>query len=292
MHSYATEILADADRFARAGATRDALRTLRRLPLADFCQLHLEVEALDYPGLASILSRMPSEADQKLWTGNFGPTLMARSCNTIRLIDIMCYRSTGSGLAGKRILDYGCGWGRLLRLAHYYSEPDNVFGVDPWIRSVELCQACGMSDNIALCDALPDSIPFADRSFDIAFSFSVFTHLSEHAARAVLRACRSAISSYGRYIVTIRPKEFWSARKTALRPDQFDAMMDEHARRGFAFLPTPLAGEEWSQTYGETSISLEFMEQMAAQEGWSVEFYDRDFSEPYQLAVMLRPERQ
>lgn len=48
----------------------------------------------------------------------------------MRLFDLISWRVTGAGLENKKILDYGCGWGRLLRLMNYYSDPDRVCGVD------------------------------------------------------------------------------------------------------------------------------------------------------------------
>lgn len=55
---------------------------------------------------------------------------MSRSCSLLRLFDLISWRVTGAGLENKKILDYGCGWGRLLRLMNYYSDPDRVCGVD------------------------------------------------------------------------------------------------------------------------------------------------------------------
>lgn len=65
---------------------------------------------------------------------------MSRSCNLARLFDLISYQVTDSGLAGKTILDYGCGWGRLLRLMNYYSDSDKVDGVDPMAISIEHCE--------------------------------------------------------------------------------------------------------------------------------------------------------
>ena len=209
--------------------------------------------------------------------------------NAARLFEIIHFRTNGCSLKGKRILDYECGWGRLLRLMYYFSDPDHVYGIDPWDRSLEVCRDCGIVDNVALCESVPSSLPFADVQFDFAFSFSVFTHLSEPAARALLRATRDRIAPGGIYVVTIRPVEFWSVRRSALGDTVYESMVRQHSARGFAFMPPPFTGEKNNETYGETSISFEFMRAMARQEGWNVVAFDREMMEPYQVLVALSP---
>lgn len=290
LNSYARDILAEADHLALAGEPVRTLAKLRELPLADFCQLLLEIGSASHPNLTRVLPRMPSEQDQKHWTGHSGAALMIKSCNVARLFDIISYRTTGTGLRGKSILDYGCGWGRLLRLMYYYSDTDLIYGIDPSERSLAVCRTSGITQNLALCDAIPKSIPFLERQFDFAFSFSVFTHLSEDAARAVLRACRQAIAPHGVYVVTIRPEEFWTMRKGALGELTFESVVRQHRLRGFAFTPITAGGQDISATYGDASMTFDFMRRMAYEEGWTVSFFDRDMTEPCQVVVTLQPQ--
>lgn len=291
-YSYAESILANAEETATSGDRASALTKLRELPLADFCQLLLDISPSAFPNLATVLPKMPSDEDQKQWTGHFGSQLMVKSCNIARLFDIVSFRLNGSGLRGKKILDYGCGWGRLLRVMYYYTDSADVFGADPWEKSLEVCRKCGIRENLSLCDPVPTCPPFASTLFDFVFSYSVFTHLSEHAARAVLRAIRLCTRPNGVYVITIRPKEFWSLRSSLLGETIHAKLLVDHDQRGFAFTPIAFADEAAGATYGETSISFDFMRQMASEEGWDVALFDRDMLEPYQIIVVLRPGRQ
>jgi SAM-dependent methyltransferase len=289
LHAYASPTVEQAERLARSGDRVEVLHKLRQLPLGDFCQLLLEVGNGSYGELTRVLPRMPSEQDQKQWTGNSGHPLMIKSCNIARLFEIISYRATGTGLSGKRMLDYGCGWGRLLRLMYYYSDFNQVYGADPWDRSLEVCRASGIVENLTLCEEVPQVAPFEGVKFDFAFAFSVFTHLSEFAARSVLRACRMAMAETGIFVITIRPIEFWELRKAALKATTIEKVLREHNERGFAFTPMPFPRNVESTTYGETSMTVEFLGEMVGQEGWELAFYDRDLMEPFQLIVALRP---
>jgi 2-polyprenyl-3-methyl-5-hydroxy-6-metoxy-1,4-benzoquinol methylase len=289
LYAYASPIVAEAIELARAGERTESLRRLRELPLADFCQLLHDISAAPYAALTDVLPRMASEADQNQWTGHSGHPLMIKSCNFARLLDILAYRCTGAGLKGKRILDYGCGWGRMIRVMYYYSDLERVYGADPWDRSLEVCAATGVRSPLTLCAEVPTAAPFQHVKFDMIFSFSVFTHLSETASRAVLRACRAAVAPNGIYVITIRPVEFWDMRKAAMKPEVHERVTRDHRELGFAFAPVNWPRDQESATFGDTPIDWDFMRAMARDEGWDVAQFDRDLMEPYQIAVALRP---
>ena len=64
---------------------------------------------------------MPSEDAQKRWVGDYGVSLMNRTCNFARLLQTLYGDITGNNLKGKKILDYASGWGRLLRIMNNFS---------------------------------------------------------------------------------------------------------------------------------------------------------------------------
>lgn len=285
-HHYAMPILSAANKAAEKQDQKAVYRCLRELPFSDFCQAMISVPS-EFGALSKILPRLPSDEVQRNWTGHSGDALMLKSCSIARLFQNLKLRFSGRDIGGK-ILDYGCGWGRLLRLMYYFTDPEFTYGVDPMNSSLKLCREHGVGGNLALCDSIPSSLPFGETKFDFVFSYSVLTHTSEDSTRAILRVVRNHIEKTGVFVVTIRPEEFWDMRRSALGADKANALRIQHIQKGYAFAPMFLDGKP-SETYGETSISFEYFGKLAAEEGWKVECFDCDFQEPYQIMAALVP---
>jgi len=66
--------------------------------------------------------------------------------------------------------------------------------------------------SFSLCEEVPSGPPVLGQKFDLIYSFSVLTHLSEDCHLAVLGSLRQAISNEGIF-VTIRPETFWDAAR-------------------------------------------------------------------------------
>jgi SAM-dependent methyltransferase len=82
-------------------------------------------------------------------------------------------------LKNKRILDWGCGPGRIIRhLPVLINNDCEFFGSDNNNNSIEWC-----IQNIAECkfesNSLEAKLPYNDNFLDIIFGISIFTHLSE-----------------------------------------------------------------------------------------------------------------
>ena len=167
---------------------------------------------------------------------------------------------------------------------YYYSSPARIWGLDPWEKSIELCRADGVLGQLAVSDYLPTAIPVGDASFDLIYSFSVFTHLSERAATLALTTLRRYVAQGGLFVITIRPKEYWDQLDRAVaagNPIDRDELVARHERSGFAFVPHIREAIDGEVTYGDTSLSFEWIEQHA--EGWNMVGYDRSLVDPLQL---------
>ncbi|MFO1405035.1 MAG: class I SAM-dependent methyltransferase [Azonexus sp.] len=288
LHSYSTPILAEANGFALNEDTKSVYSKLRELPFADFCELMFIVPSC-YKGLRKLLPTMPADDIQKRWTGHSGHQLLAKSCNIVRLFQTISYRINGRGLERCNLLDYGCGWGRLMRLMNYFTDQESLYGVDPMQLSLDVCREHRVNGELALCQSVPSDLPFRGVKFDFVYSYSVFTHTSEDSSRAIMRAVRRQISDKGIFVITVRPIEFWEVRRPTFGDAKVQELIDKHSSIGFAFEPTTLDGKSSSSTYGETSMSFEYLRQMAATEGWKLALIDCDVQEPYQIMVALTP---
>jgi 2-polyprenyl-3-methyl-5-hydroxy-6-metoxy-1,4-benzoquinol methylase len=262
---------------------------LRKLSLDEFGQLLIGVPE-QFRNLKNLLPRMASDEVQKNWTGNSGVDLLRQSCAFMRTVERGWYSHKRALMLEKkslRVLDYGCGWGRLVRLLYYYTQVDCIFGVDAWDQSIEICRECNLPGKFDLVDYIPTSLPDGYHSFDLIISFSVFTHLSERTMEAVLAVLSNSIMSDGILVATIRPVEYWGIHQNYPEGYSRERLTERHQRAGFAFMPhnrPPIDGEV---TYGDTSMSLEYIARNW--NGWHVVGTDYNLVDPYQLVVFLTP---
>ena len=169
---------------------------------------------------------------------------------------------------GKRVLDFGCGAGRTLR--HFLSEAAGdaeIWGVDidepsiDWV-STNLCPPLH-----ATRGPVEPPLPFADGSFDLVWTLSVFTHLVSPMRwlaelHRVLAPGGLLIATYmGRYNGEAFTHEPWDEERTGLvvlRRDQgwehggpmvlmSDWWVDAHWGRAFAPVRRePVHGQTWA----------------------------------------------
>lgn len=268
--------------------TRDkAFAALReRLGLDDFGEFMISLPHPDYPRISALLPSMASDEVQKNWTGNCGLNLLRQTCNFVRSAAYNYFRHTGRSLDGARILDFGCGYGRISRLMYAFSDTADVYGVDPWDKSIELCREHGLGDNYLLSDYLPRTLPTEPVHFDMIYAFSVFAHLSMRTAKLCMQTLRGSLKDDGLLVITIRPVEYWPADICAKRDNTVDEMIATHRREGFAFKPHQREPVEGEITYGDASMSLDWIR--ANFPGWRVVGTDRCIEDGFQIYVFLK----
>lgn len=293
MFAHMKEIVAQAEQAASDGGLDAALTVLRRLSLDDFGIVLLQMPHADFPVLSGVLPKMADTQVQQHWTGNSGQTLLTQSLTFVRSVAVRYQQLTHSVLQDVSILDFGCGYGRILRLMAYYAAPARIWGVDPFDQSIAICRKDRMFGNLAMSDYLPRSLPVDGARFNLIYAFSVFTHLSERTTRLALATLRDHLAADGVLVVTIRPREYWQhvAEAQTSGPDKESllAQLAHHDREGFAFIPHDLAPIEGDITYGDTSMTLDWL--AAAAPGLRIEGYDHSLDDPLQIIVYLRHDR-
>jgi ubiquinone/menaquinone biosynthesis C-methylase UbiE len=102
--------------------------------------------------------------------------------------------------AGDKVLDLGCGNGRLLELLG--SKKIHYLGVDNVPNLIQIARKRHPSYNFQLADAL--SLPFADDSFDKIYSIAVLHHIPSQELRLkFLIEARRVLKSKGLLILTV-----------------------------------------------------------------------------------------
>jgi SAM-dependent methyltransferase len=277
-------LLSAIDARVAGSAPHEIPQLLSDLPLSAWGELLLDIPAR-YPNLKSLFPSMPPDMVQDNWTGAHGIALLTQTSAFVESLIDGYRKLTGRTLEKGRVLDFGCGWGRIIRLLYKYVAYDNIYGVDPWDESISLCTRYGVKGHLSISDYVPRTLPF-EGPFDLIYAYSVFTHLSENTTRIALDTLRRYIDRGGVLVITIRPKEYWPMN----REGGVDAasMMSRHERTGFAFAPhnrTPIDGDI---TYGDTSMSIDYIRTNFPR--WQIVSEHRDPAEPYQIVLFLRPQ--
>ena len=289
MYSHIKETVERAEATAAMGDLDATLAVLRELSLDDFGVVLVTLPNPAYPQLSALLPKMADEQVQRNWTGDAGLPLLILTLNFVRSVALRFQQLTGRRLQDASILDFGCGYGRIIRLMAFFSPPARLWGLDPWDRSIEICREDRMFGSFAVSDYLPKTLPVGDARFDLIYAFSVYSHLSERTAKLCLSTLRDYVTDNGLLVITIRPFEYWDAVAQAGNPEKvdIDGMKRDHQKRGYAFAPHGLPPVDGEVTYGDSSLTMDWLRRNAP--GWEIAGYDHTVADWLQIIVYLRP---
>jgi SAM-dependent methyltransferase len=256
------------------------------LGLDDFGKLLWSIPNTAYPKISKILPKMATDEIQLSWTGSSGTKLLKQTTTFVRSVAYNFCKFSGDTLNNKLILDFGCGYGRIARLMYYFANSENLFGVVPWDRSIEICHSDGLEKNFFLSDYLPVNLPTGNKKFSLIYAFSVFTHLSKHTAITAIETLLQHLESSGVLVITIRPVEYWNLDKNARQLGVVDQQISLHQENGFSFLPHSQSAVDGDITYGDTSMSLNWIKETFPRV--SIVGIDRSLDDPMQVYVFLQ----
>lgn len=277
---------------ACAHAGTEALRLFADLD-SDLWALLLTRQYGCFPRIQAVLPDVPEPGLQKLWNGASGAVLAAQGRGFYDKVRERYVGHSERALGDSRVLDFGCGWGRLTRLFARDVAPGQLCACDPVQAILDVCEQTRVPATLRRSEFVPEALPF-DQPFELAYAFSVFTHLSETAHEASLRALHAAIAPGGLLFVTIRPPAYLQLSEL-MRPvlaSLGPRPEAELARSQYLFVAhsgQPLGAEapQGEITYGETVITLPYV-----RERWQGLFelleVDLLLGDPYQVLLTLR----
>lgn len=107
----------------------------------------------------------------------------------------------------RRLLDFGCGWGRMLRMFMKDIQPRNLIGAEPHSEFVMLARQHNPYVTFLQSEYLPP-LPLAEDSLDYIIAFSVFSHLDEYSANRWVDAFYKLLAPGGMLVFTTQGRRF------------------------------------------------------------------------------------
>ncbi len=159
------------------------------------------------PIVRSYLPTMPSELIQASYTGSSGQATLREAYLAYEVFKRTAKSNSIDISKCSNILDFGCGWGRIMRFFLKDIESSALHGVDIDEAMITVCKQSNLNCEFRVISPLPP-VPFAEEMFDIIYLYSVFTHLSEAAHLEWLDEFRRILKPGGLLIATTRPRAF------------------------------------------------------------------------------------
>ena len=221
---------------------------------------------------AGVLPSLPDESVQLRFAGKAGDDALVEAHTVARTLKDLYGEYVGPITTSTRVLDYGCGWGRIIRFFLKDVAAENLWGIDC---NEELIAFCRESNPWACFEANAPLPPtgLADEQFDLVFSYSVFTHMREDVHLAWLDELRRLVKPRGLLILTVRPRHFISycaglsadsrlahtshTTLVDLFPDP-DQALDDYDGGRFVYVPYPNSG--YGEWWGEACIPRAYVE--------------------------------
>jgi SAM-dependent methyltransferase len=235
-------------------------------------------DGLTFPGFPSVETQqnfVGSANEQALQEANTFYLLVKNSCQTL-----------GIPLARKsNILDFGVGWGRIIRFFLKDVAIDGLYGVDVDPEIVATCRSIGVPGNLSRVEPT-GALPFKDDTFHVVYAYSVFSHLSEPAHLFWLQELSRIIRPGGLFVATTQPRQFfsfceslqgkthdfgWYRTLAEAFPDPSRALAEYDAGQ-FVYAPTGAGEYRDASFFGEAAIPRAYVQRV-----WTRHFKFRNF---------------
>jgi SAM-dependent methyltransferase len=156
--------------------------------------------------IAAIVPGLPDAEFQAAFTGNSEDPTLCEGFAAYQLFK-RCYEDHVGSLSTARVLDFGCGWGRIIRFFLRDVSPENLAGLDYNEAALEACRATNRWCRFTLIRPYPPTnLPAAE--WDLIYLYSVFSHLPEEMHLALLREFHRLLRPGGLLIATTRQRNF------------------------------------------------------------------------------------
>ena len=157
--------------------------------------------------LRKILPGTPTNYIQEFFTGTHGDKSLNEGFGYYKVVKEQYQKYNGDIARAHNILDFGCGWGRIIRFFIKDIQSSKIWGCDPEEDMIKICKEQNKYCNFECIKSYPPT-SFHDNTFDLIYSYSVFSHLSEDLHLRILQEIKRILRPGGIYITTTRKREF------------------------------------------------------------------------------------
>jgi ubiquinone/menaquinone biosynthesis C-methylase UbiE len=228
-----------------------------------------------------LLPGFPSAEVQSNSVGAAGEPALDEGYRFYRFAKDRCAElGTSPLLADSRVLDFGVGWGRMLRFFLKEVEAIGLHGVDVNADMLAACRKAGLPGTFNLIERT-GRLPYPDSTFDLVYAYSVFTHLPEWVQDIWLPEIARVLRPGGVFIATVEPPRFidyflrdenfehqWH-RDMRERIKTMPNVVSALAETGFVYLST---GDVAAETYGDCVMTSNYVRRH-----WGAHFKIHDF---------------
>jgi SAM-dependent methyltransferase len=248
------------------------------------------------------LPRFPADDLQRQFVGSAGEHTLHEAFNFYQVVKRYCAEQGCPLRPNSSVLDFGCGFGRMVRFFLKDVRAANVHGFDVDPTVIALCQQLFQHGRFEVCNSRPPA-PMPDDSFDVVYAYSVFSHLSEEIHLEWVREFARLLKPGGLLLATTQGRTFVDFCASLRAKSVHDSAWHESLAKSFTdrdqalrdydaghFLHVATGGGDFrpSSFYGETLIPRGYVERAWTPYLELVDFRDDRSFLPQALIVMRK----
>ena len=248
---------------------------------------------------------MPDGAVQELFVGLQGRAALEQAAAFYQFI-VTGLTSLHQPLnPDSHVLDFGVGWGRVIRFFSHDVRDEGLLGVDVDPQVISLAQACNVPGSLSVIGPFPPAGNVAPGSLDVIYAYSVFSHLNEAVANDWMIEFARLLKPRGVVVLTTRARSFIELCAQIRDRSKGSSEPSHESALARAFIDTagslarydegfvvhePITGGETrpASFYGETVIPEHFMTRTWSRWFELVAWANDPFPGSFQSAAVLR----
>jgi SAM-dependent methyltransferase len=201
---------------------------------------------------------------------------------------------------GSAVLDFGCGWGRIARF--FQGTGSAVYLADVQQEALDWCSSLRVA-GVPVKLERQGALPFEANTVDLAYAYSVFSHLSEDSAAHWLTEIARALKPGGSLVFTVLSLRFLHLVRACHDKQDADALqrqigmymgddpnvaIERYKRGEFAYHPQGGGGKLSGDFYGWAAMPIDWFKRFAP--GLELVRFEND-QQGFEQAVVIARKR-